>query len=126
MDDRDSVIRVADAIAQAIARRDVATLRGYLAAGFTQRPFDGEPVDADGFLRGVAGIPFEIEFVRLERIDVDLFPTGALATGIQHARVRVDGEPVDDRRRFADWFVRLDGAWRIQAAADFPLGTGPS
>lgn len=124
-DDRESLVRLSEAIAQAIARKDAAALRLHLAPGFVQRSAGGEASDLEGFLRGVSTIPYPIEFVRLESLDIDLTPCGALATGIQHARVLVDGKPLDDRRRFVDWFVRIDGTWKIQAAVDAPWGGEP-
>ena len=30
----------------------------------------------------------------------------AMVTGIQRARVRLDGKEIEDRRGFVDWFVR--------------------
>lgn len=41
-----------------------------------------------------------------------------------HARVRLDGQLIDDRRGFIDWFVEDAGTWRIQAAVDLP-GSNP-
>jgi hypothetical protein len=32
----------------------------------------------------------------------------------------IDEQVVDDRRGFVDWFVKVDGEWRIQAAVDLP------
>lgn len=47
---------------------------------------------------------------------------GALVTGVQHARVHLDGQQIDDR--FVDWFVRgADGAWRARIALDLPAYT---
>jgi hypothetical protein len=54
-------------------------------------------MDAQTFLKGIAEIPGEIVFVRLVDLDIDLSEAGALATGIQHARVRIGGKDVDDR-----------------------------
>ena len=39
---------------------------------------------------------------------------------MQHAQVRVDGQVVDDRRPFVDWFVKDAGEWRIRVAVDLP------
>ena len=47
-------------------------------------------------------------------------PAGALVTGIQYAQVVVDGQLIEDRRRFIDWFVEDADLWRIQAAVDLP------
>jgi hypothetical protein len=39
---------------------------------------------------------------------------------VQHAQVRMDGQLVDERRPFVDWFVKQAGGWRIRVAIDLP------
>ena len=114
------VLDASEAIALAISRRDTATLRTRFAPGFTHRTHGGSAVDLEGFLRGIEAIPGEIVAVRLEGAVVDPTPTGAIVTGTQYAAVRIDGVLHEERRGFVDWFVRVDGAWRIQAAVDLP------
>ena len=109
---------VAERIAAAIARRDVVTLRPLLASGFTHRTHGGAHADLDAFIRGIEQIPGKIDFVTLEGLVVDVYPTGALASGFQNAQVTVDEQVIHDRRRFVDWFVLESGHWRIQAAVD--------
>jgi hypothetical protein len=118
---RAALIEASEEFARAIAGRRVAALRPWLAPGFTHRSHGGEAVDVEGFLRGIEGIPGEIVAVRVENLEVDPTPTGALVTGTQYAAVRIDGTLHEERRGFVDWFVRIDGAWRIQAAVDLPL-----
>lgn len=120
MNDRDDVAEASRQIAAAIARRNLDALRTRLAPGFVHRTHGGAGVDAEAFLLGIRNIPGRIVFVRLEHVDVDLTPMGALVTGVQHAQVSVDGQVVDDRRGFVDWFVKDAGEWRIQAAVDLP------
>ena len=120
VNDDAQLLRIAHDIANAIGRRDVQALGAMLAPGFVHRSFSGATADATAFLDGVAGIPGEIAFVRLERITVDVGDDAALLTGIQHAQVKIDGQVVDDRRSFADFFVKTAGVWKLRAAADFP------
>jgi hypothetical protein len=92
-----------------------------LAPGFVHRTHGGSVAsDAASFLQAIEQIPGEIIFVRLEEIQIDECPSGALVTGIQHAQVVVDGDVINDRRGFVDWFIRHAGEWRIQAAVDLP------
>lgn len=121
MTDEAALVETAHAIAAAIGRREVAVLADLLAAGFAHRGDGGVVSDATAFLEGIRGIPGEILFVRLERVDADISGDGAMLTGVQHAQVRIDGQILDDRRAFADFFVRTDGRWKLRAAADFPL-----
>jgi hypothetical protein len=120
MDHASLVMEAAGRVTEAIARRDVASLRRLLGPGFVHRQHGGPASDADAFLATVAAIPGAIRFVRLEHLEVDVGPHGALATGMQHAQLELNGELVDDRRGFVDWFVLVDGAWRLQAAVDLP------
>jgi hypothetical protein len=111
----------AHAIAGAIAQRDVAVLAELLAPGFTYRSDGGATTsDAAAFLDGIRGIPGEIAFVRLESVAIDLAGDAAMLTGVQHAQVRMDGQTIDDRRAFADFFVKIDGSWKLRSGADFP------
>jgi uncharacterized glyoxalase superfamily protein PhnB len=114
----DDVAHAALRLAEAIGRRDRDTIRSLLAPGFTHRTHGGPVVDAESFLRAIEEIPGEITSVQLHHMKVDLCPSGALVTGIQHAQVRVAGALLDDRRAFVDWFVHDGSGWRIQAAVD--------
>jgi hypothetical protein len=116
----DKIRDVSDRIAGAIQRRDVAVLRTLLAQGFVHRSHGGTASDVEQFLTGIAQIPGEIRFVSLAHVEVDLCGSGAMVTGIQHAQVVVDGQVIDDRRGFVDFFVKHEGDWRIQAAVDLP------
>lgn len=120
MNDADAVVQAARQLAAAIARRDVDAIQERLAPGFVHRTHGGAGTGAEAFLRAIEQIPGEIIDVRLERVEVDMSPAGALVTGVQHAQVRVDGQVIDDRRGFVDWFVPHAGEWRIQAAVDLP------
>jgi ketosteroid isomerase-like protein len=120
MNDENAVRDASLAMADAIARRDVNTIAVLLAPGFVHHTPGGETTGAERFLAGIGQIPGEIAFVRLEDLKIDVAGDGALVTGIQHARVRIDGQDLDDRRAFVDWFVRHDGRWRFRAAVDLP------
>ena len=114
------IAAAAEAVAAAIGARDVTALRGLLAPGFVHRTHGGDVAGLERFLTGIAAIPGEIIFVKLDDLRLDVTPTGVLATGFQHARLKIDGETVDDRRGFIDWFVDVNGEWKIQAAVDMP------
>ena len=120
MSERDRIIEVANVIAKAIGKRDVQSLARAMAQGFVHRSPGGDAVDAENFLRAIEQIPGEILSVTLEAIDVDVSGSGALATGIQHAQLRLDGTVIDDRRAFVDWFINVEGEWRILVAVDLP------
>ena len=114
--DRDAAIDLARRMAAAIGTRDQAAIRALLARDFVQRAIGGAAARGDEFLAAVARIPGEILSVDLEHLEVELTDAGALVTGIQHARVRIDGNIVDDRQPFVDWMVKEAGEWRFRAA----------
>jgi hypothetical protein len=118
MAEREEILEISHRIAEAIGRRDVAWLSAVLAPGFVQRTPAGDTNDATAFLRAIGGIEAEILLVRLEKVEIDVADSGALATGVQLARVKVNGEEVEDRRGFVDWFVKVGGNWRLQVAVD--------
>jgi len=126
MDELAAVKAAALAMADAIGRRDVDVVASLLAPGFVHRAPGGQASDAATFTAAIQQIPGEIAFVRLESLAFDLAPGGALVTGIQHARVRIDGEDIDDRRAFVDWLVPHDGAWKFRVAVDMPATAEPA
>ena len=120
------IAAAAEAVANAIGTRDVNALRGLLAPGFVHRTHGGEVAGLEKFLAGIAAIPGDIMFVKLEDLRLDVTPAGVLATGVQHAQLRIDGQTIDDRRGFIDWFVDVNGEWKIQAAVDVAMATVPA
>jgi ketosteroid isomerase-like protein len=120
MTDADRARAAARDIADAIGRRDIASLSAAMAPGFVHRTVGGETLDAGAFLKAIESIPGEIMSVELEHVTVDVSGESALVTGTQRARVRVNGEVVDDRGAFVDWFVKVEAGWRIRAAVSLP------
>jgi ketosteroid isomerase-like protein len=120
MDDEKAIMDASLAMADAIARRDVGTIATLLASDFVHRSPGGEATASERFLEGIRQIPGEIVFVKLEHVQIDVAGDGAIAIGIQHARVRIDGQDIDDRRAFVDWFVKHDEGWKFRVAVDLP------
>jgi hypothetical protein len=63
--------------------------------------------------------------VKLRDLEVDLHDDQAMVTGIQHARVRIEGQTFDELEPFVDWFV-LDGngRWRVRVALELAALAG--
>jgi len=119
MDDREQLIDISKRLAAAIGQRDIAAVRSLLAKGFVQRPAGADAVDAEAFLTGIAKIPGDILFVKVDQLTVDLSGDGAIVTGMQQAQLKIDGAVVSDRRAFVDWFVKESGDWKLRAAIEF-------
>jgi hypothetical protein len=120
----DALIEISHRIANAIAERDVQTIGRYLPADFVHRAPGGALTTRDEFLRAIAQIPGTIAFVRVDSLAVDLVNDAALVSGVQHARVIVDGQTIDDQRAFVDYFVKDEHAWRLRMAFDVPAAEG--
>jgi ketosteroid isomerase-like protein len=119
MSDHDELIGRSEALAAAIARRDVAAVRTFLAPGFVHRSAGGDATAAEAVLAGITQIPGDILFVKVEQITTDVAGDHAIVTGIQHAQLKVNDAVIVDRRRFVDLFVREGGEWRVRVAVDF-------
>ena len=120
MNDAEQLVTISEQLAAAIARRDVAAVRGFLAKEFARRPAGGDAVDAQAFLAGITTIPGDILFVKVEHVTTDISGDTALVTGIQHTQLKIDNAVVIDRRAFVDWFVREAGEWKVRLAVDLP------
>lgn len=121
---REQVTEAARAVAAAIAARDLPALREWLAEDFVFRGHGYPALAADAFLEAIGQIPGVIHFVRLEQLEVDLAPHGALVTGVQHAAVDLAGTVINDRKGFVDWFIFENGRWRLRAAVELPAASG--
>lgn len=120
IDQRERILATAIAIADAIGARDVARLGTLLSAGFVHRKAGAGATGAAAFLAAIERIPGEILAVNLARIEIDMAGDSALVTGVQHARVRLDGELIEDTRPFVDWLIKESGEWRLRAAVELP------
>ena len=120
IDEREHVLATAVAIADAISARDLTRLRRLLSVDFVHRQAGAGASGTTSFLAAVERIPGEIVAVNLARVEIDMAGDGALVTGVQHARVRLDGEIIEDTRPFVDWLVKEAGEWRLRAAVELP------
>src|SRR5690349_13724881 len=105
MTDREAILDAAQRMAAAIGRRDTRAVETLLADGFVQRTIGGAAAGARQFLAAIEQIPGDILSVDLADLEVDVSADAAIVTGIQHARVRVEGRTVADKRAFVDWMV---------------------
>jgi ketosteroid isomerase-like protein len=120
MDETQTVMQVALTMVEAIARRDVTVIPTLLAPGFLHRTPGVDAKDAETFCAAIQQIPGEIAFVKISNVSIDVAGDSALVTGTQHARVRIEGQDIDDHRAFVDWMVRHEGQWKFRLAVDLP------
>jgi hypothetical protein len=120
----EAVLRAEHETMEAIGRKDAAALRRILDQRFVHRTPAGEELTRDEFLKNIASIPAEILSVRGEGVRADIFGETAVVTGVQRARVRVDGKEFDSVGAFTDVFVLRRGRWRLRLAYSVELPAG--
>jgi ketosteroid isomerase-like protein len=117
----EAILRVEHETMQAIGRKDAAALERILDAEFVYRTPSGEELSRAAFLQNVASLPVEILSVRGEGLKATVFGETAVLTGVQRARVRVDGKEFDSVGAFTDVFVKRRGRWRLRLAYNVEL-----
>ena len=115
-----ALVALSEEIASAIERRDLETISRHLAPGFVHRTPGGAAADRAAFLEALRSISGEILLVRVHDLQADVSGDSAVVCGIQHARVKMEGEVAEEQRAFVDYFLRLNGAWKLRTAVDLP------
>lgn len=123
--DGSALVALSEELAAAIERRDVERVASHLADDFVHRTPGGDARDRGAFLAALKDIPGDIELVRVHDLQTDVSVDSAVVCGIQHARVRVGHEVFEERRAFVDYFVRINGVWRLRTAIDLPVAPVP-
>lgn len=116
----DDLVDAERALFTAFARRDRDRLERAITPDFVLRIPGAPDVDRAAFLRAATAIPGEILEVTGEHLVAHQSGSVGIVKGIQRARVRLDGQLVDDRGTFVDVFVRRDGAWLLRFALTAP------
>lgn len=125
--DRDALIAAEEAVFAAIAARDTAALDRLIADDFVVR-IPGHADDGKAaFLAAIGSIPGEILSVGGEGLAAQMLgPDLGMVSGVQVARVRLDGTVLVDRGGFVDLFARRDGRWGMTWAFSAQLSTTPA
>lgn len=113
-----AVLRLEDAWAVGLIRRDVGLFRGLLAQGFVYTE-DDRTVGRDDLLHDIAGGPDTVQVARNEDMQVHRFGATAIVTGWLVVSGRGTTGPFHRRYRFTDTWVRGGGGWQIVAAQDY-------
>ncbi len=112
------LLRLEDSWAAALVRRDGATFRRLLAAGFVYTENDRTST-RDDVLHDVEAGPDRVESAHNEDMRVHRFGTTAVVTGWLVVRGRGANGRFDRRYRFTDTWARRGGRWQIVAAHDY-------
>lgn len=99
-----------------VALSDSATLERVLAPDFVHQLASGDEIDRRQHIAFVVAHPLPSVPRVFERLDVRLYGTTAIATGI----VRAKADP-PQRTVFTDVFVKREGRWQAVSAQETPI-----
>ncbi|MEM1178409.1 MAG: nuclear transport factor 2 family protein [Acidobacteriota bacterium] len=101
----DELLRISDAILQAICSQDAETLSLYLTDDFVLLSGDVRQ-GREAFLEGVGAAQFTALEAAFESIQVEPLGTTAVVAGVQRVDVEQGSEVLMSRASFTDVFVR--------------------
>ena len=117
--DTRALLRLEDAWASALVKRDSVVFKRLLAPGFVYTEND-QTMDRAAVLHAVAAGPDTVAAAHNEEMRVHRYgPVTAVVTGWLVVRGRGANGPFDRRYRFTDTWVKRAGKWRIVAAQDY-------
>lgn len=118
--DRARILQLEESWATALVKRDIATFKRLLGAGFVYTE-DDRLMNREEVLRDIVSGD-TVTASHNEGMVVHLFGTTAVVTGLLHVEGRAKGAPWVHRYRFTDTWVRQrNGTWQIVAAQDYLL-----
>lgn len=112
----DGLIAAERAVFDAISHRDGKALAALIAPDFVLHVGGQPDLDRQAFLAAAAAIEGEILSVDGTGLVAHRAGDTGVVRGTQVARVRLNGEVVDDRNRFLDVFVQRGGRWIVSVA----------
>jgi ketosteroid isomerase-like protein len=113
-----AIMRLEDAWAAALVKRDGATFERLLAPGFVYTENDKLMARPDVIHDVVAGTD-TVRSATNEKLEVRLFGETGIATGWLIVAGRGKGGAFEHRYRFTDTWVRHGDSWQIVAAQDY-------
>jgi ketosteroid isomerase-like protein len=104
------------ALADALASRDAASLDTLLAEDFLWVRNSGATGDKRAFIAALTDPSLRLDPVALGDVSWIESPDAALVAGEATLTGFLNQQRVSDHHRFADYWVRRDGAWRLAYA----------
>jgi hypothetical protein len=117
--DRAKLLQLEETWTTALVKRDEATFKKLLAAGFIYTE-DNRVMSRGEVLREIVSGSDTVTASHNEGMVVHLFGSTGVVTGLLHVEGRTKGAPFVHRYRFTDTWVRQPGGgWQIVAAQDY-------
>ena len=121
--DERAVLDLEEAWARAVVKRDAATFRTILAAGFTYTE-DDRVQTGEQLLKDIITGTDTVTEARNEKLETHSFDNAMIVTGWLVMRGRSGGKPFERRYRFTDSWLKRSGRWQIIAAQDYLVPAG--
>ena len=118
------ILKLEDAWAAGVVRRDSALFERMLAPGFVYSE-DDRTMTRAAVLKDILTTTDTVREARNEKMEVHRYgPSTAVVTGWLILRGRGASGAFNRRYRFTDTWVRSDAGWRIVAAHDYLVPSG--
>jgi hypothetical protein len=112
---KEEVVAAAERRARALAERDREALLALHHPDLRWTTHRGEVLDRDAYVGGNTEGPLVWRGQRLEEVEVALAGTVAVLVAVVVDDVELDGEPVTNRLRLTQTWVRGEGGWTCLA-----------
>jgi ketosteroid isomerase-like protein len=101
---------------EAQVNRDVPAIASMIGDRFINTEFDGEVSDRGKFLSDFADPKFELTFMNIQDVKVEVYGNAAVVTGTYHTKGTYGGKPYDHIGRFTDTWILQNGKWLCVAS----------
>jgi ketosteroid isomerase-like protein len=101
---------------EAQVNRDVPAIASMIGDRFINTEFDGEVSDRGKFLADFADPKFELTFMNIQDVKVEMYGNAAVVTGTYHTKGTYGGKPYDHIGRFTDTWILQNGKWLCAAS----------
>jgi uncharacterized protein (TIGR02246 family) len=113
--DEEAVLQAERRWAQALVKRDVATLKELYADDLVYVHSGGNREDKAEFIRRVETGGLKYESLELVNPHVRMYGNAAIVNGMFDVRVMSDGAPVNTRVVYIHVYAKQDATWRMVA-----------
>jgi hypothetical protein len=120
--DESKILALENAWNIAEAKRDTGALDQMLASSFVYTEFDGTFSNKTQFLKSLKSAPASTDQITTESINVNLYGSTAIVTGIYREKGTENAKPFTRRGRFTDVWNNQNGVWLCIASQATLIG----
>jgi ketosteroid isomerase-like protein len=101
---------------EAYKRGDIAAMNLLLADEFIITVEDGRTFSKAGYIAQAGGGTTLVEVSEMSDLKVRIHGNTAVVTGAYHEKGTIKGKPYENRDRFTDVWMLIDGRWQVIAS----------